>query len=987
MIKPKTAGSKKQPHKKQQHTRHKTSAPGQKSCSAKAEEAKTARDQRGSKPPLFGAPRAREAKTAPAQQPRGRHHYLDEYNKKHERIKQAHSTDANGETSTTKTMTQRCSDSNHILSGETAPSWKLEIDTAAKLRRGKFGPPSRDHSVTQEACMETVLLHILKSEYLDETSTQALHATNPLVPHLARINKALSNYDFRWLRDTDHEWASQESIPEERQKAMMACLLHYNLDVSLLMRYLGGNHTGAHRDVQATAKILLEHDIDAELVRHYVRVMTVGCPRIMNADISRENALQYWRAGNNPSVKANLDKVKKTVNKEDRNKFVVPLSSWMWRFIPHIFVTPQHLLQKAGKKDRMIYDASYQITKDSISVNMMTEDASKTEMRCDFGRVKLRLYTRIYNLRITHPSTDIALHANDVKSCFRQLKHHPDCMGAFAFIIDKLLLLQCGLTFGSDFSPASWEPVRRVIEALAEKLFSDETLCTKHRKYLDRMKWQRSLGSPKAQFTAATPDDINKGVLDANGQDVNTPQDMFVDDLVYADIFGVVHQRMEQAAAASIEAIFITLGESDLLSRQDPISFDKFEETWVAWFNRLLGVDINTRRLAVRTPAEYVQKTIAILESTWHDRRFAFKIHEAEVMTGRLGYIAESSPWLRFMMSCMHSSIARALKVSQEHLVRTNSDFRTMLREKKKQLREAAHRTQPEGHNGEATPRHGKATQHDTEERHQRFAASKMAKQVHHTQQRFKITKTMRRELKIVTEALSSPWIDMWQPLGHLIKRKPSGTGWSDSSLHAAGGYSLDMKFWWYIEWPEKIKSCTLKFVYTNKDGKLVTINALEYASLIVNYAAATFVLLRVMRSSKDPHPAVLLYADNRTAEAWLVKASKASHGGRALGYIQAAIMINNPVGTNVDHVTSEDNEIADRISRIASEAVLLTEMDKICKDYPSLQSCARFHPSAELTSLIMEALSTKNFTNPLTVSRRVLADPGRITTSSSATR
>ena len=101
---------------------------------------------------------------------------------------------------------------------------------------------------------------------------------------------------------------------------MMACLLHYNLDVSLLMRYLGGNHTGAHRDVQATAKILLEHDIDAELVRHYVRVMTVGCPRIMNADISRENALQYWRAGNNPSVKANLDKVKKTVNKEDRNK-------------------------------------------------------------------------------------------------------------------------------------------------------------------------------------------------------------------------------------------------------------------------------------------------------------------------------------------------------------------------------------------------------------------------------------------------------------------------------------------------------------------------------------------------------------------------------------------------------------------------------------------------------------------------------------------
>ena len=120
-----------------------------------------------SKPPLFGESRARatkkETKVAAKQQHRKRHHYLDEYNRKCKRSKHAHSTDANGETPTTNEMTQRCPDSNHILSRETAPSWKLEIETAAKLRRGKFGPPSRDHSVTQEACMEIALLHILKS--------------------------------------------------------------------------------------------------------------------------------------------------------------------------------------------------------------------------------------------------------------------------------------------------------------------------------------------------------------------------------------------------------------------------------------------------------------------------------------------------------------------------------------------------------------------------------------------------------------------------------------------------------------------------------------------------------------------------------------------------------------------------------------------------------------------------------------------------------
>ena len=80
----------------------------------------------------------------------------------------------------------------------------------------------------------------------------------------------------------------------------------------------------------------------------------------------------------------------------------------------------------------------------------------------------------------------------------------------------------------------------------------------------------------------------------------------------------------------------------------------------------------------------------------------------------------------------------------------------------------------------------------------------------------------------------------MWCPIGHLIPRDPSGEGWSDSFLHAAGGYSLDLVFWWYYEWPESIKKGTLKFMFYNDDGTLVSINALEYASLIINYVAAT---------------------------------------------------------------------------------------------------------------------------------------------------
>ena len=95
---------------------------------------------------------------------------------------------------------------------------------------------------------------------------------------------------------------------------------------------------------------------------------------------------------------------------------------------------------------------------------------------------------------------------------------------------------------------------------------------------------------------------------------MDTPHDMFVDDDLYADV--CVRARVEQAGAASIEAIFTVLGHSDLATRQGPVSWDKFVEIPVDWRNRALGTDIDTRRLAAQTPDSYTRKTIVILEKT-----------------------------------------------------------------------------------------------------------------------------------------------------------------------------------------------------------------------------------------------------------------------------------------------------------------------------------------------------------------------------------
>jgi hypothetical protein len=232
----------------------------------------------------------------------------------------------------------------------------------------------RSHSFAQETAFETTLLYTLCSGFLDPHDTATLFAAHPLVGHLASAKVAYTDYDFLWLTDYDQHWEAQAEIDQNKQDAMTAwtaCLLFYNLDTSLLMRYLGNNYTGAYREVNKIVTQLRELKIDEDLIDKYVRVMVTGCPNHSVAKITRANALLHWRMRNCPTINRKLDQVLKTMNKEDKNNFVIPLPHWLAWFIPNLFFTPQHILEKPGKKDRQIFDASKRYTPDSVSINFI----------------------------------------------------------------------------------------------------------------------------------------------------------------------------------------------------------------------------------------------------------------------------------------------------------------------------------------------------------------------------------------------------------------------------------------------------------------------------------------------------------------------------------------------------------------------------------------------------------------------------------------
>ena len=140
-------------------------------------------------------------------------------------------------------------------------------------------------------------------------------------------------------------------------------------------------------------------------------------------------------------------------------------------------------------------------------------------------------------------------------------------------------------TFGSNTSPAEYEPLARARAFLASHLSRDTSLVTTHAKILDLVEFEVEENPLSVQYTQAIADDIHRGVFDpSQGRDVNTPHHPFVDDTLMADI----RRHMPTAMAASIEALFLILGRDDLPNRRSNISMDKFAVSKCSWIKEQL---------------------------------------------------------------------------------------------------------------------------------------------------------------------------------------------------------------------------------------------------------------------------------------------------------------------------------------------------------------------------------------------------------------
>jgi hypothetical protein len=259
------------------------------------------------------------------------------------------------------------------------------------------------------------------------------------------------------------------------------------------------------------------------------------------------------------------------------------------------------------------------------------------------------------------------------------------------------------------------------------------------------------------------------------------------------------------------------------------------------------------------------------------------------------------------------------------------------------------------------------------------------ARMTHSHKYPYIVNTTMREELKFITEALHpDSGIEFETTIAHIIPRISTAQIIGDSSLQSCGGYSIKLKFWWHLSFPDSIIKRTLPHLKNKSNPKLISINCLEYVTIIIGYCAAK-VRLEDNRINDDPNSVVLCVTDNTSALNWTLHSSKKSIIGRALARFFCGLLIGSNVGINAKWISTIENVIADKMSRLKKtnkfSSTISYDYTKLQQKHKELQACNFFHPSPKLLSLLWNILLTGKCPNLNDIRKLKQLDLGKLTT------
>jgi hypothetical protein len=203
-----------------------------------------------------------------------------------------------------------------------------------------FGKESLSHSFSSAIAFRHVLILVFKSEYLSVRAKRTLLRTSPFALKLNWLCRQYGRLDFTPLpRGIPANLSTPNLIPHLKG-LVTACFLHFNFNTPTVVRYIGGQHTAAYRDVPAILAELWRANVDPGVLANLKRNFTLGSPSFCNANATERNFRAFLAYGNHKTITEDLPKTQKALAKDIRRGYVLIMDPWLTFFVPNLHQTP-----------------------------------------------------------------------------------------------------------------------------------------------------------------------------------------------------------------------------------------------------------------------------------------------------------------------------------------------------------------------------------------------------------------------------------------------------------------------------------------------------------------------------------------------------------------------------------------------------------------------------------------------------------------------
>lgn len=814
-----------------------------------------------------------------------------------------------------------------------------------------FGKPSLNHSFTQQASLRLVLLPLFHSEFLGAADYIRLATATPHAKQCLKLLFEYGHIDPTPIRGFSSDWQSETTMDQYRIDCTTALLLHYDGDLAAAIRFIGGVHTGAHRDVPATLAYLEDKGLPAQVLQDLTRVWKVGSPAICKGESTAANYMKYRQYGNHKSVYEKPDKTLKALVKDHSRGFTLAIHEPMIDFVLNAHVTPQGLvnIHHERKKDRPVFDSSFHPDVHCFAIN--DANHKDNEPTIVFQHSFPKFLSSLYNLRISHPDQEIFLADDDIASAFRHIKYHPDIVATRGQVLHGYGVFNSGETFGDNTSPSNAEPAFRARSYLARWLFSHGPSNEELEKLVDPWIPDLKLApelteADKALLQRLDPDTHHPGVFRDEdqgkyGNRTSPGFNMYVDDCMMAEI----REHIRRAVRCSILACWKIFGHPSDTRVPPSISLDKLEPLYTH-LRTIIGIEVDTRAMTVGLSREKREDLASAIDA-WLIPSNKFSLRQTAELHGRLEDATRYHGSMRPYFIVIQELLRRAIK----HESKQHEGLHKRLRDgmpKQTEIPDALY------------------------QRYQALIDRKYAQTIWNSKRQIPTNPNLRDDLTFFQDRLRSPTYNWSSPIAHFVQRDPT-ISWAGDACHSGlGGHSPTLQVVFAMLWHDDYYArCQIK---DSSNPRYLHINTLEWATAILQLAITIAALEApeevpaLARLGHFHYPVVHVLSDNTSTVQWMARIANKTRYGPNLAKVLGALLERSNVKLECTHIAGKDNDIADHLSRPSSneQSNFTRFLYQTTMIYPQIGTYQLFLPDAGLISVLTSSFATATLKGPV---------------------